>query len=210
MLDIEVLLLSTSLNSAWTNLPHSKQKHRYRSSPSLARDRIMILPTPFITFLPLLIPLTTALPTIPHDPLYARDTSLAAAETWHIPRLDMHMMSTSTGIPGNGPWPEGSKFDSTIDFDVLVPEEAPLPASTWNCKGTMKNGTIIEDVVGCVDGKGDVGDVSFGMTGYKAVGERRAELSFWLWVYRVGYVLLYFPLVFASVGYDGIHVFRLY
>ena len=52
----------------------------------------------------------------------------------------------------------------------------------------MKNGTIIEDVVGCLDGKGDVGDVSFGMTGYEAVGERRAELSFWLWVYRVGYV----------------------
>ena len=100
----------------------------------------------------------------------------------------MHMMTTSTGIPGNGPWPEGSKFDSTIDFDVLVPEEAPLPASKWNCKGTMKNGTIIEDVVGCVDEKGNVGDVSFGMTGYEAVGERRAELSFWLWVYRVGYV----------------------
>jgi len=122
----------------------------------------------------------------------------------------MHMMSTSTGIPGNGPWPESSKFDSTIDFDVLVPEEAPLPASKWNCKGTMKNGTIIEDVVGCVDESGGVGDVSFGMTGYEAVGERRAELSFWLWVYRVGYVLFYFLFVLASVGYDGIHVFRLY
>ncbi|KAI4680530.1 hypothetical protein J4E81_010211 [Alternaria sp. BMP 2799] len=146
----------------------------------------MIFPTPFTTFLPLLISLTTALPAILPHPLHARDTSLAAEQTWHIPRLDMHMMSTSTGIPGNGPWPEGSKFDSTIDFDVLVPEEAPLPASKWNCKGTMKNGTIIEDVVSCVDGKGGVGDVSFGMTEYEAVGERRAELSFWLWVYRVG------------------------
>jgi len=169
-----------------------------------------MFPTPFIPFLPLLISLTTALPTDLHHPLDARDTSLAAEQTWHIPRLDMHMMSTSTGIPGNGPWPESSKFDSTIDFDVLVPEEAPLPASKWNCKGTMKNGTIIEDVVGCVDESGGVGDVSFGMTGYEAVGERRAELSFWLWVYRVGYVLFYFLFVLASVGYDGIHVFRLY
>ena len=169
----------------------------------------MIFPTPFITSLPLLISLTTALPTIPHNPLHSRDISLAAAQTWHIPRLDMHMMSTSTGIPGNGPWPESSKFDSTIDFDVLVPEEAPLPASKWNCQGTMMNGMIIEDVVGCVDGMGDVGDVSFGMTGYEAVGERRAELSFWLWVYRVGYVLFYFLFVPSLVGYNSIHVFRL-
>ncbi|KAH6845885.1 hypothetical protein BKA58DRAFT_316440 [Alternaria rosae] len=146
----------------------------------------MIIPSPLITFLPLLISLTIALPSPLRYSLSAREPSLAAEETWHIPRLNMHMMSTSTGIPGSGPWPESSKFDSTIDFDVVVPEEAPLGTSKWNCKGTMKNGTIIEDVVGCVNDQGGVGDVSFGMTGYAALGERRPELSFWLWVHRVG------------------------
>lgn len=167
----------------------------------------MIFSSPLITFLPLLLSLTIALPSPLRYALSAREPSLAAEETWHILRLNMHMMSTSTGIPGSGPWPESSKFDSTIDFDVVVLEEAPLGTSKWNCKGTMKNGTIIEDVVGCVNDQGGVGDVSFGMMEYAALGQRSPELSFWLWVYRIGYVSFYFLLVLHLMGYETITYF---
>jgi hypothetical protein len=146
----------------------------------------MILPSPFLVLF-LHSPLISALP----NPLSSRQIPTTAAETWHIPRLNMHMMSVNTGIPGNGPWPEDSKFNSTIDFDVLVPEAA-VGMAKWNCQGEMKNGTLMEGVVECMrdgdSGGGEDGEVAFGMQPYTAVGERRAELSFWLWVYRAGYV----------------------
>ncbi|KAB2099892.1 hypothetical protein AG0111_0g12022 [Alternaria gaisen] len=88
-------------------------------------------------------------------------------ETWLIPRLDMHMMSIGTGIPGNPSWPEDSKFDSTINFDVMVPAATGL--AKWNCQGAMANGTITERLIDCK---------------YDGLGERRAELSFSLWLYR--------------------------
>jgi hypothetical protein len=43
------------------------------------------------------------------------------AETWTIPRMKMHIMSPTTGIPGNPPWPDSRRFNSTIDFAVLMP-----------------------------------------------------------------------------------------
>jgi hypothetical protein len=52
-----------------------------------------------------LFPFTLALPTAP------------LLEQWRIPRLNMHM-SSRTGLPGDGTWPLGSRFNSTIDFDV--------------------------------------------------------------------------------------------
>ncbi|KAG9185662.1 hypothetical protein G6011_06993 [Alternaria panax] len=63
-------------------------------------------------------------------PLSARQTHVA--ETWQVPRLNMHMMSIGTGIPGNPPWAEDSKFDSTIDFDVLtcIPDASLMTTSS--------------------------------------------------------------------------------
>jgi hypothetical protein len=107
----------------------------------------------------------------------------------------MHMMSIGTGIPGNPPWPEDSKFNSTINFDVLVPEHTPVGTrdvgkteklEKWNCQGVMGNGTLMEEVMWC-EGDGDgqrKGGLMFGMQRYTELGEMRAELSFWLRLYR--------------------------
>ncbi len=121
----------------------------------------------------------------------------------------MHMMSIGTGIPGNPPWPENSKFDSTVDFDILVPDyksTAAMGTKKWNCHGVMKNGTVMEGLVSC--GKGgsaeddEQGGVAFGMQAYTGLGDRRPELSFWLWVYRLRWVsspLLLFRLSSISI-----------
>jgi hypothetical protein len=103
----------------------------------------------------------------------------------------MHMMSIGTGIPGNPPWPEDSKFDSTIDFDVMVPAATGL--AKWNCQGAMANGTIMERLIDCVRYEEDgEGGLMFGMQKYDGLGERRAELSFSLWLYRNRYAFLAF------------------
>ena len=144
----------------------------------------MTLHTIFFAFT-LLSPLANALP----NTLSALQT--ITTETWQIPRLDMHMMSIGTGIPGNPPWPEDSKFDSTIDFDVMVPAARGLVK--WNCQGAMANGTITERLIDCVRSEeGGEGSLMFGMQKYNGLGERRAELSFSLWLYRNRYAFLAF------------------
>jgi hypothetical protein len=55
----------------------------------------------------------------------------------------MHMMSPSTGIPGNPPWPESRRFNSTIDFDVLMSGEKV------KCQGSWENGTLPNEKMGC-------------------------------------------------------------
>lgn len=139
----------------------------------------MALCTLFFT-LSLLSPLVSALPNL----LSIRQTT--TTETWQIPRLDMHMMTVGTGIQGNPPWPEDSKFDSTIDFDVVIP--AANEIAKWKCQGAMANGTIIERLTECAsdeEGRGD--SLMFAMAKYNELGERRPELSFSLWLYRNGY-----------------------
>lgn len=124
---------------------------------------------------------------LPNPALSTRQT--LATETWHIPRLNMHMMTSGTGIPGNPPWPDESKFNSTIDFDVLIP--AAAGSQKWNCRGAMVNGTIIQGLAECLrGGEGVEGGLMFGMQKYDAPGERRAELSFELWLSRTGYACL--------------------
>ncbi|CAI9635774.1 unnamed protein product [Alternaria burnsii] len=138
----------------------------------------MALYTICFAFAPLL-PLVSALP----HTLSVLQT--IETETWQIPRLDMHMMSIGTGIPGNPPWPEDSKFKSTIDFDVMVPAATGL--AKWNCQGAMANGTITDRLIDCVRYEEDgEGGLMFGMQKYDGLGERRAELSFSLWLYRNG------------------------
>ena len=144
----------------------------------------MTLYTIFSAFA-LLSPPASALP----NTLFALQT--ITTETWQIPRLDMHMMSIGTGIPGNPPWPEDSKFDSTIDFDVMVPAATGL--AKWNCQGAMANSTITERLIDCVRYEEDgEGGLMFGMQKYDGLGERRAELSFSLWLYRNRYAFLAF------------------
>jgi hypothetical protein len=144
----------------------------------------MALYTIFFAFT-LLSPLTNALP----NSLPVLNT--ITTETWQNLRLDMHMMSIGTGIPGNPPWPEDSKSDSTIDFDVMVPAATEL--AKWNCQGAMANGTIMERLIDCVRYEEDgEGGLMFGMQKYDGLGERRAELSFSLWLYRNRYAFLAF------------------
>ncbi|KAF1829463.1 hypothetical protein BDW02DRAFT_536211 [Decorospora gaudefroyi] len=93
----------------------------------------------------------------------------------------MHIMSASTGLPGNPPWPESRRFDSTIDFDIVLPGAA---AQTWNCQTHFPNGTLPVGVAACTAPAGAVGSVAFGMEVYTGLGIRRPELSFVLGVER--------------------------
>jgi hypothetical protein len=121
----------------------------------------------------------------------------------------MHMMSIGTGIPGNPPWPDESRFDSTIDFDVLIPVEAG--SQKWNCQGVMGNGTLIVRTVECVgDGVGDKdvkeGGLMFAMQEYTDLGDRRPELSFRLWLFRLRFVCAPSHDLFLPVPSSTVHV----
>jgi hypothetical protein len=110
-------------------------------------------------------------------------------EQWSIPRMQMHMMSKDTGIPGNQ-WPESAKFNSTIDFDILVPDHASTGMVKVNCQAGFANYTLPVGTVECtpVVAEGQsleaFGSVEFGMSLYTALGPRRPELSFVLSVMR--------------------------
>ncbi|RAR01527.1 hypothetical protein DDE82_006406 [Stemphylium lycopersici] len=148
---------------------------------------------PILLPLLLLSPLSSALPTS----LNARDAG--TTESWHIPRLQTHMMSSSTGLPGPGTWPVSAQFNSSIDFDILVPDSSEEVGKMMqvNCKASWLNGTLPEGMVGCgsgvvvgeagetvgEEGMGD-GEVQFGMQIYEGLGARRPELSFLLSVSR--------------------------
>jgi hypothetical protein len=62
----------------------------------------------FSSLITILIPLALAL---------ALPTT-KVTEQWLIPRLELHMMSQHTGLPGDPPWPQESQFNTIIDFDV--------------------------------------------------------------------------------------------
>ncbi|KAF1945151.1 hypothetical protein EJ02DRAFT_369892 [Clathrospora elynae] len=142
---------------------------------------------------------TTAFPTTILTP------RLTPAESWHIPRLTMHMMSSSTGIPGNPPWPANARFNSTIDFDVLIPDRTvaqpannsgqwPSPGTLKvNCQAQWENGTLPASTMSCIPvvlGQAGPGDsqtsVQFGMSEYEGsgVGVSRPEMSFLLHLLR--------------------------
>ena len=94
------------------------------------------------------------------------------------------MMSVGTGIPGNPPWLECDKFNSTIDFDVLIPDHSSPGLLKVNCQAEFMNGTLPEGITECtpvvpegasVEG---FGTVKFGMTPYRELGERRVDMSY--------------------------------
>jgi hypothetical protein len=128
-----------------------------------------------ISLISLLLSFTTALPIIPTVP------TLSAAESWHIPRLDMHMMSINTGIPGNPPWPDSARFNSSISFDVSIPDHVDItnPPVNITCTASWPNGTLPASSSECTD-MPDNERMLFGLAPYTALGERRPELSFTL------------------------------
>jgi hypothetical protein len=130
--------------------------------------------------------LALALPTTNTPSLAARQVS---AEKWSIPRMQMHMMSKDTGIPGNT-WPDSAKFNSSIDFDVMIPDHASTDMLKVNCQAQFANYTLPVGTLECVpvvaagESVEGFGDVEFGMSLYEGLGPRRPELSFVLHVYR--------------------------
>lgn len=105
-------------------------------------------------------------------------------ETWSIPRLDMHMMSIHTGLPGDT-WLPGTLFNSTIDFDVLIPDHTLPPNTTTprtitsNCKASFLNGTLPSGRTYCTP-PSTTEVLFFEMYAYTDLGPRRPELSFML------------------------------
>ncbi|KAL5118183.1 hypothetical protein ACEQ8H_003855 [Pleosporales sp. CAS-2024a] len=99
--------------------------------------------------------LTSAVPTtrLQRQPASSA-ASNAREEEWTIPRLDMHMMSTNTGLPGNT-WPPSSYFNTTLSMDVTLPRHhtsssssSRLPTNesttttTSTCTASFPNGTL--------------------------------------------------------------------
>lgn len=104
------------------------------------------------------------------------------AEQWEIPRLNVHMMTRFTGIPGNNGWPESAKFPSTIDFTVAMPGNMTADCTTSWPNGTLPNP---QDFFPCKDSEGTKGAVYFRLREYVSGFKRRPETSFSLQVLRV-------------------------
>ncbi|KAH8730591.1 hypothetical protein GQ44DRAFT_606302 [Phaeosphaeriaceae sp. PMI808] len=105
----------------------------------------------------------------------------APAERWAIPRLNMHMMSQHTG-PDDHKWPQSLYFNSTINFDIVLPNHTHGSESsntTSNCEASFPNGTLPDASVPlkCTS-PSDHEQLMFTMSVYKDLGPRRKELSF--------------------------------
>ncbi|KAJ4991102.1 hypothetical protein SVAN01_03452 [Stagonosporopsis vannaccii] len=103
--------------------------------------------------------------------------SHANTEAWSIPSMELHMMTRLSGLPGDGEWPESTKYPSTIDFNIKMPDNHIL-----HCYNSFANGTLPDDLAAC---SGEGSGVRFRMTEYTALGPRRKELSFVLEFFKV-------------------------
>jgi hypothetical protein len=146
-----------------------------KTSQYSRKHHIMFSSTLIPTFLALLH-LAYALPTNIHS-LKRQDPT---AEQWRIPRLNMHMMSVHTGLPGDT-WFPGTQFNSTIDFDITLPSHTSSNASTitTNCFASFPNGTLPLGRTYCTPASPSE-TVFFELYAYTDLGPRRPELSFWL------------------------------
>ncbi|KAJ8113214.1 hypothetical protein OPT61_g4611 [Boeremia exigua] len=134
----------------------------------------MMLSLLFATLAVAIITATTnALPASVSSSIQSR----AAIEIWNIPRMELHMMTRHSGLPGDGGWPESKKYPSSIDFDVNMPNN-----QSAHCQNTFTNGTLPEDTGACTS---EGGRVRFQMIEYTALGPRRKELSFVLQVFKL-------------------------
>jgi hypothetical protein len=132
------------------------------------------------TLLAVFLHLTSALPNDFHS-LKRQDSP---TEQWRVPRLSMHMMSEHTGLPGDTWFPD-KQFNSTINFDVIMPDHT-LPQNTTtpknvttNCQASFPNGTLPLGRTYCTP-ISDAEVVFFELYNYTDLGSRRPELSFWL------------------------------
>ncbi|KAH6618910.1 hypothetical protein C7974DRAFT_401122 [Boeremia exigua] len=98
-------------------------------------------------------------------------------EIWHIPTMELHMMTRHSGLPGGGGWPESTKFPSTMDFDIIMPNN-----QSTHCYIEFANGTLPSDPAVCT---GEMSKVIFRLSEYAALGPRRKELSFVLEVFKL-------------------------
>jgi hypothetical protein len=127
-----------------------------------------------------LLHFTRAIPITIH-PLKRQDPTI---EQWRIPRLNMHMMSVHTGLPGDT-WFPGTQFNSTIDFDLTFPSHVsqntsgPSALITATCFASFPNGTLPVGRTYCTS-PSLTETIFFELYAYTDLGPRRPELSFWL------------------------------
>ncbi|KAF2655796.1 hypothetical protein K491DRAFT_692587 [Lophiostoma macrostomum CBS 122681] len=105
-------------------------------------------------------------------------------EQWIIPSMTLHFMTQFTGVVGVDQWPNGTGFDSEIAFDVVLPSGNVSCSTTWKPdRDHLQTGNLPPEYTTfpCVftDGEDRQNDnVTFGLSRWYGLGERRAELSF--------------------------------
>jgi hypothetical protein len=93
-------------------------------------------------------------------------------------------MSIHTGLPGDTWFPD-KQFDSTIDFDILIPTHtlpqntSAFQPNTTTCHASFPNGTLPLGRTYCTSAS-TTQAVYFELSSYTDLGLRRPELSFWL------------------------------
>ncbi|KAH9865203.1 hypothetical protein IAQ61_009150 [Plenodomus lingam] len=134
--------------------------------------------------------LTSSPPSLPLSPL-------DPTQIYHIPHLTMHMISEKPGWPGNPDWNEADKFNTSIEFTVVMPTllSGGHTNRTVNCAAEWKHDTLPEMAFSCAgDGAKEGEQVQFGMKPYHRPGEtgatrrrrrRREELNYELVVGRI-------------------------
>ncbi|KAF2848757.1 hypothetical protein T440DRAFT_556333 [Plenodomus tracheiphilus IPT5] len=121
-------------------------------------------------------------------------------QLFHIPHLTMHMISAKPGLPGNPNWNESDKFNTSIDFTIVMPSLLSTTTTTTTASGALnrtltcstswKHDTLPTLTFKCEgEGSKEGEEVWWGMTPYykpewKEGDERREELSFRLAVGR--------------------------
>ncbi|KAH7075579.1 hypothetical protein BKA63DRAFT_300978 [Paraphoma chrysanthemicola] len=120
------------------------------------------------------------------QPSLSTDEPLPYTERWLIPRMDLHFMSRDSGLPG-GRWPPSALFDTTISFDLVLPWNHTVPQSTstftTTCTVSWPNGTFpsIYTEFPCTSPSSSE-KITFSLSPYIGLGDRKAELSFSLYV----------------------------
>jgi hypothetical protein len=134
--------------------------------------------------IPTLLALLHLAQAIPHPS--TRNDRPPQTERWLIPRLDLHFMTTDTGLPG-GQWPPGTEFDTTISLDLILPLNHTIPLSPnfsfTNCSASWPNGSFpTADMEFPCTSPSDRENVTFMLSPFTGRGERKPELSFTLGV----------------------------
>ncbi len=122
-----------------------------------------------LSFLPLV---TTALALPTTSLLESRHLATRDAETWSIPTLNFHFMTSNDGLPGGG-WPaDQTHFNSTLDFTI------DTLSNSATCHASFANGTLPTSTFPCTT-TSNSSQLSFTMTPYSGPGAGgRPELSF--------------------------------